>query len=344
MSLKKRRRWNGLFAGLLAAGVCWGGAGIAYAQDTTVAVLGLGSEDGDDGLATAITRAVRSEAEAHDGYEVSSSHVSLAQMTMAQDCEISDAQCRIAVASALKSERVIYGSLIRANRRTYELELHMADGRDGTETRASRTFSSRDTSDATFARLARELLAELRGESPAAAEPAPAPAQAIRPLPDDERAEARTGAEAVPPADDDEPSSNDWLGYTLVGVAVVGAAMTAFSWMQIDKAEQDPALKAYRGAVDPNQIDDACDEAQRGNTHGLSTGVVDDARAACRQGRTFEVLQYVFLGAALASAGAGTYFLLDDESDGETAARRRSLAVIPRVSPSSGSVDLRFRF
>lgn len=319
------------------------GGGSAHAQ-TTVAVLGLTSEEGDDGLATAITRAVRSEAESRDDYEVSSSQVSLAQMTMAQDCEITDAQCRIAVAGALKSERVIYGSLLRTNRRTYELELHMTDGRDGTEMRASRTFSSRDTSDAAFARLARELLAELRGESaPASVEPAAAAVQPASASTVDASEEARTGAEATLPSDD-EPSSNDWLGYTLVGVAVASTAMTVFSWIQIDKAQQDPGFVTYRMASDPKAAD-ACDDAERGVIPaGLTTGVVDDARSACRQGRTFEVLQYVFLGVALASAGAGTYFLLDDESPGDASAKRRAFALRPRVSPKGAALDLRVAF
>ena len=96
-------------------------------------------------------------------------------MTMAQDCEISDSQCRIAVAGALKVERVIYGSVHRSSRRTLEVELHMANRRDGTETRATRSLSSRDTSDAAFARVATELLAELRGEPTEHEEAAPGP-------------------------------------------------------------------------------------------------------------------------------------------------------------------------
>jgi hypothetical protein len=340
MSWRALSRWFVALGWLGMVGLMWLGTGLGRASAQSIAVLGLTSEDGDDGLATSITRAVRTEAEAHDSYQVSSSQVSLAQMTMAQDCEITDAQCRIAVADALNAERVIYGALLRSNRRSYEVQLHMADGRDGTEVRASRTFSSRDTSDATFARIARELLAELRGEGVAAE---PAPVAALTPSAAAEGSlEARAAAEVEPPSDD-EPSSNDWIGYTLVGVAVAATAMTVVSWMQIDKAEQDPGLTAYRRAVD-YEVDDACDEAERGNTYDLGTDVVDDARSACRQGRTFEVLQYVFLGAALASAGAGAYFLLDDESSDQAASSRRSLAVLPRVSPRGGSLDLRLRF
>ena len=338
------RRWLGVIAWLGIAGSVWLAAADGARAQQTIAVLGLGSEEGDDGLAASITSAVRSEAQDRAEYDVSSSQVSLAQMTMAQDCEISDAQCRIAVANALRSDRIVYGTLLRPNRRTYELELHLANGRDGTETRASRTFSSRDTSDAAFARLARELLAELRGETPPpSVEAAQTPAVAPAPAPVGEDPEdARTGAEATLPSDD-EPSSNDWLGYTLVGVAVASTAMTAVSWIQIDKAEQDPGLVAYRKVVDPEAAD-ACDEAERGVTNGLGTNVVDDARSACRQGRTFEVLQYVFLGVALASAGAGAYFLLDDESSGEATGQRRALALRPRVTPRSAALDLRLSF
>src|SRR5690348_3251324 len=92
------------FTAPLVLACLFGTAARAHAQ--SVAVLGLASEEGDDELANGLTRAVRSEVEGHDGYQVNASHVSLAQMTMAQDCEITDAQCRIAVAKALQSDRI----------------------------------------------------------------------------------------------------------------------------------------------------------------------------------------------------------------------------------------------
>jgi hypothetical protein len=318
---------------------------VARAQ--SVAVLGLTSDDGDDGLATSVTRAVRSEVESDARYEVSSSHVSLAQMTMAQDCEITDAQCRIAIANALKVERVIYGAVHRSSRRTLDIELHMANRRDGTETRATRSLSSRDTSDAAFARVATELLAELRGEpsehdEAAAPTAVPTVAPKVSPLDDEGN---HTAAPVREPTQDSEPGSNDWIGYTLIGVAVAATAMTAVSWMQIDKAQTNPGLATYRKAVDYERVKDACDEAEHGSTYGVSTEVLDDARSACRQGRTFEVLQYVFLGTAIASAGVGAYFLLDDDGVPESAASaRRTLALIPRVSTHDAALDLRVRF
>lgn len=318
------------------------------ARAQSVAVLGLTSDDGDDGLATSVTRAVRSEVESDARYEVSSSHVSLAQMTMAQDCEITDAQCRIAVANALKVERVIYGAVHRSTRRTLEIELHMANRRDGTETRATRSLSSRDTSDAAFSRAATELLAELRGEPSEHEEASPGPtpvatvAPKVSPLDDERNHDAAPVSE---PTQDSEPGSNDWIGYTLIGVAVAATAMTAVSWMQIDKAQSNPSLDTYRKAVDSQHVKDACDEAEHGSTYGVTTEVLDDARSACRQGRTFEVLQYVFLGTAIASAGVGAYFLLDDDGVPESAASgRRALALIPRVSAHDAALDLRVRF
>jgi hypothetical protein len=312
----------------------------------SVAVLGLTSDDGDDGLATSVTRAVRNEVESDDRYEVSSSHVSLAQMTMAQDCEISDAQCRIAVAGALKVDRVVYGSVHRANRRTYEVELHMANRRDGTETRAVRAISTRDTSDAAFARVATELLAELRGEQPQHDETAgPTPVATVAPKVTPIEEHDGSGPPVSEPKQDSEPGSNNWIGYTLIGVAVAATVMTAVSWMQIDKAQNDPGLAKYRKAVPYELVKDACDEAKHGNTYGVTTDVLDDARSACRQGRTFEVLQYVFLGTAIASAGVGAYFLLDDDGESETAsASHRAFALVPHVSTHDAALDLRVRF
>src|SRR5262245_36163904 len=107
MCLRAWCRWAAAAASWLMFVSLAIGADPAHARAESLAVLGLTSEDGDDGLATSITQAVRSAAQEQGSYDVSSSHVSLAQMTMAQDCEITDAQCRIAVADALKSERVI---------------------------------------------------------------------------------------------------------------------------------------------------------------------------------------------------------------------------------------------
>ena len=169
--------------------------------------------------------------------------------------------------------------------------------------------------------------------------PAHAPAVVARPRPE---------PELVEPEPEEESSgwSNDWLGWSLVGVAAVSTGLTIYSWTQIDRAAEDPNLLSYRAAVgqEDSQIDDVCAEADADARYGnLSAQTLADVREACARGETFSVLQYVFLGAALVSAGTGVYFLLDDEGEpSEHAAGKPRLRA--SVGPNSGSVQLQLKF
>ncbi|HKP59787.1 MAG TPA: hypothetical protein VJV78_23850, partial [Polyangiales bacterium] len=103
-------------------------------------------------------------------------------------------------------------------------------------------------------------------------------------------------------------------------------------------------LEHYRRAVgkmDPN-VEDACDEASENHAHGLGSDAFADVKDQCSTGRTFEVLQYVFLGAAAVSGGLGAYFLLSD--DGSRERRTQSLLDNLPVRPiirSTNSAELR---
>ena len=66
---------------------------------------------------------------------------------------------------------------------------------------------------------------------------------------------------------------------------------------------------------------------------------LENVRGACRRGETFEILQWVFAGTALVSAGIGTYFLLDDESEPDTS--RASIA--PILGKGDAGLRLRIR-
>jgi hypothetical protein len=179
--------------------------------------------------------------------------------------------------------------------------------------------------------------------------PEPEPEIAARPPAPAAVARPRPAPELVEPEPEEESGggwSNDWLGWSLVGVAAVSTGLTIYSWTQIEQAADDPNLLTYKMAVgqeDP-QIEDVCAEADADARYGgLSAQTLADVREACARGETFGVLQYVFLGAALVSAGTGVYFLLDDE--GEPAERAAST---PRftasVGPNSGRVQMQLRF
>jgi hypothetical protein len=74
--------------------------------------------------------------------------------------------------------------------------------------------------------------------------------------------------------------------------------------------------------------------------------VVSAASDACDRGNTFERLQFVFLGAALISAGVGTYFLLDNEHPDRASANAYGprLAISPAVGRHSAQLNLHVQF
>ena len=137
------------------------------------------------------------------------------------------------------------------------------------------------------------------------------------------------------PEPQDGASSNDWLGYALLGVAAVSTGLMVYSWSEIDAARNNVNFREYREAVgradSSETVDDVCAEADAGKAYGLGARL-ENVRGACKRGETFEILQWVFLGSALVSAGLGIYVLLDGEG-GEPDAARAS------VSPVLGKGD-----
>jgi hypothetical protein len=326
------------------------GAGRAAAERPTLAILGVASEEGDDDLAASITDALRAELESDSSVRLSASRASLSQMTMLQDCDIAEADCRTRVGKAVNADQVMYGGLRRSGPRGHEVELHLFTTADGKDTYARRALPAGETGDTALAEHARALIAALRGEPEAPAEPAPVADQGEGPppvatvTPDVAPLEESAVDTAEPPADS-APASNDWLGYTLLGTAAVSAGLTVFSWTQIKAAESDDAFVAYGEAVylaDPT-VKDVCKEAEANTPYGVNAQTLAGANDACDQGQTFDVLQYVFLGVTLVSAGFGTYFLLDDEGDTASGSGSRDLSVRAALGRDHGLLSVRLQ-
>lgn len=332
-------------AALFAAAAASSSAGVA-AQRPSVAILGVASEEGDDDLAAAITGALREQLDADSTVRVSSSRASLSQMTMLQDCDIVEADCRMRVGKAVNADQVLYGGLRRAGTRGHEVEVHLFTTQDGQDSMARRALPAGDTGEAQLAGHARALLATLRGEAqpeaqtvaPSEDEDGPPPVATVTPdvQPLDEAA-----ADSEQPSPAAAPSSNDWLGYTLLGVAGVSAVLTVVSWTQIKAAESDDDFVAYGNAVYrmDRGVKDVCEKADDNVDYGVDAQTLAGARSSCDKGQTFDLLQYVFIGATLVSAGFGTYFLLDDEDGGGSTSGE--LSVRARVGRGFGLVNLR---
>jgi len=70
----------------------------------------------------------------------------------------------------------------------------------------------------------------------------------------------------------------------------------------------DGAYVGFRMHVPASR--DVCNELDAGNTWGASDIEVERARSVCSEGRTLEVLTWVFLGGAILAGGAGAAVLL----------------------------------
>jgi hypothetical protein len=231
-------------------------------------------------------------------------------------------------------DELIYGA-IRNGTFGHVVELHYASA-DGTLTHASREITIEGASDDDVASEARGLLRELR-PTDTSEEP---PIERVPALKPERRPAPLAVSHESEPAD--EPSSNDWLGYTLLGVAAVSAGLMVYSWNEIEAARNNVNFRAYREAVGRadtgEMVDDVCAEADAGEAYGLGERL-ENVRGACGRGETFEILQWVFAGTALLGAGFGTYFLLDDE--GEPDAARASLT--PVLGKNDASLRLRLQ-
>jgi TolB-like protein len=145
--------------------------------------------------------------------------------------------------------------------------------------------------------------------------------------------------------EDDKPKSLRWLGYTLLGVGGAALVGTVTSWIILGGINGDATFKKYRAAVGPS-IDDICGEADDGRLYGLTAKEVSDVSDMCGTGGTFEVLQWVFLIAAVGSGGAGAYILLTDKGDQShaEATPTRTFALTPAVSRRELSLTATLRF
>jgi hypothetical protein len=331
--------WSRSCVGLLViAALSMSTAAGAQDQGGSLAILGLSSKDGDDEAAAELTAALRTELAADAELQLSDSRALLSQLVVLHDCEISDARCRDVIASQLEVQELIYGAIRRSDS-GHIVELHRYSKVDSGLSHASRDLTIEGASDDELASAARGLLRELRGSDksePDVIEPAPVPAPARVRTP-------RPYAEPQEREPQEEASSNDWLGYSLLGVAAVSAGLAVFSWSEIDAARNDPDYRAYRLAVGRTQtgmgVDDVCDEAAANRPYSIGVKRLKNVRSACERGVTFEILQWAFIGSALVSAGFGLYFLLDD--DGEPDAARASL--FPLLGKDEAGLQLRLQ-
>jgi len=147
-----------------------------------------------------------------------------------------------------------------------------------------------------------------------------------------------------------------WLGWTLVGVSGASLIGAVASMAIISDVNDDPLYEDYRDAVArgndrvrmanrPQEVeDDVCEAAEIGLDYGFSAPNLQKVNDLCSKGATFEVLQWVFLGTAVAAGGAGAYLLLTSNSEPAEPSPAAKLTLQPRWSPGRGSLSATLRF
>jgi hypothetical protein len=290
-------------------------AATAHADDSEVvthlALFELAGGGFQDQLARDLSKAVRREVVDTPGHQLSEARVSLEQLSLVQDCDPEELSCLGKIAKQLGVSGFIFGKLSKEGSGAFA-ELSLFDAKTQSIKRTTRTmFAVREVSDADIQRKAEELVSGLLAPppppKPQPVEPAP---PRVLPVPDE------SGDPQPLEASSDGLSGKRVAGFALLGGAALSVGLSVFAFVEIDRAEHNVDLDRYRRAVgqsDPT-VDDVCDEAAGERRYGLDDDSFAQVKDQCGAGRTFEVLQFVFLGAAAVSGGLSAYMLLSDDS------------------------------
>lgn len=366
-------------AGLLLGGLL-GSVATAQAQESVV-VLGLTSVDGDDDYARNLTGALRHAASAVRGWTVSERDVGLSSLELVAGCEAPDLTCLGQIATTVGAQRLIFGTITRTSGAHYELAVSVHSFSVATgqiEENVDRNLSSSRMDIDDLREPARTMIDELAnvphvgtirvtatagqevrvdgtavgttdgGGSYVASNVTTgthevnvgdAPAQTVTVS---EGAEALVAISTSTGGGGGGPSIN-WAAVALLAGAGVGIVGMIVSWAELLSLSNDTAYNDYRmtlGSAYGLSGDVACQDSSIAT---LGTGPMSaHVRDVCSQGNTFEILQYVFLGVAVAAGATGIILLVMDSSGNHDEATTVSL--MPHFGPNSGSMDLRVRF
>jgi hypothetical protein len=143
-----------------------------------------------------------------------------------------------------------------------------------------------------------------------------------------------------------------WLGIGLVGGGAVFLGLMTWSMLSIESLDEgsvrcpdaEPgSFTAYKCHFEPT-VADTCDYIDRADMYGATRDEIANARDVCGEADTMEVLQYVFLGLGIASAGAGAFLIATSGGGEDDEHAATTLEVQPRLSAEGGRLDATLRF
>jgi TolB-like protein len=149
------------------------------------------------------------------------------------------------------------------------------------------------------------------------------------------------------------PSIN-WAGIALIAGGAAAFGVSIYAWARLDAINSDPEydgyLQSFQRVYDPDMGGAApadrmnnCDAAGRGDMLAgmVSAAQVSTVSGLCSEGNTLEILQYVFLGVAVAAGATGIVLMVLDSGSGET---EPQVTLTPSFGPDGGSIGARIRF
>jgi hypothetical protein len=138
-------------------------------------------------------------------------------------------------------------------------------------------------------------------------------------------------------------ASISWPGIALIGVGAVALGMMFYTWFRIDAIQNDPDYTRYRTGVSTNNV---CDLAAMESMSAMNMErmrLASSVNGLCGEAGTLEVLQYVFLAAAVGAAGTGVALLALDSGGGERGEQPR-VALTPHFGRDGGALTVGFGF
>lgn len=301
--LARRSRSQWLQCLVLAGVLLQSSTAFAETTEYRMAVFALESDELRDQFAERLAQQLRTTLDERTDYALQDTRVSLAQLSLAQNCSTADPKCLASIAQSLGVDGFVFGTVTHEGGvpavvlRRYDLWSAKLD-------RSSlASFTSTAPRREELERSSNKLLDDLLGPTPSAQPGLPELAAPVTPKLDG-------------PGDLDAPEGSSTTASRVAGVALLGGAVLStgaavFSFFEVNRAEKNRNFERYRLAVGARttNVSDVCDEASAGRRYGLDAAAFREAKSACSRGTTFEILQFVFIGSAVVSGGLAAYFL-----------------------------------
>jgi hypothetical protein len=304
----------------------------ASAQNTSVAVLGLTSLEGDDSYAGNLSAALRRAASQVRGWSVTDRDVPLSRMELANGCDASDLACLGQIATTMGVQRIIYGTMQHGTGTPMMYLIHIAlyDAATNTILHQMDVELSSARSDIDDMREpARRYATELAGvqEAVAVTPPPTDVAPEVLPPPAEEHHQ-----EPVQQGQGTDIGRLNWPAFALLLVAAGGAAGWVVSGLQAQEQatllSNDRAMRTGSG-----------NQCEGSNFESASL----DVQTAC--GSNADIMQFVFIGLTAVAGGTGVILLAANgfESPASTS-EHANLRILPSITQTSASMQLSLDF